>query len=775
MSKPLKVVGIVAGVVAVVATGGAALGLGLAVGGAVIPAATIATVASLTATAANLGSQALAKPPPARGNVAQVSFDPNAPTPYVMGEGYVGGIVRYDVGYGGEVDDVQNPYRWMPTVYSGGGPVQSISPRVDFGTVGSYYTGFLATDTQLGATPESSALAASYGSPPGWGASYKLSGQAAIGWNFKFDKKGKKFASGIPLLGAYGQWVKVYDPRLDSTFPGGSGSHRLGVESTYTWSDNPALHAGTYAYGRYQNGKLVMGIGLPAEGIDWETVAAWANTCDLNGWSIFGRVFEPGDRGQNLIDICMAGGGEPVFANAVLSFKFAAPVVALDTITDADLAEDYTEATAMQSYRDRINTIVPRYISANHNWELVAAEAVSVSTYVTEDGEERKEEWPFNLVKDVDQAAQLAAYRLVDAREIHPIKVVCHPRMRAYRPGDCLHLELYLGEDDPVLDIDAIILTRSIDPATMKVTFTLMSETASKHAYALGLTGTPPETPALGQTGEEADIEIGTNLLPPGYVSSMISQSFVTDADPADGLIQAVEASGTTTITVESHTRTYPDLTAPLSITGDSITTEDDGTTAITTETTYHLYYDDYARAGGAVTILATQTAQDAATKPATPGRHYIGSITTPDVGGSTQGGGSAPPGWDGDAWCVADDTPILLASGIEVPARELEVGTKLRTRHEHTLEWGDFEVEAISFNKQPVLACEIVNEAGETVTIRATADHRFWIGGEWVRAHQIGRPNGEARIARITVADAHTYVSAGVLSHNAKADPLGP
>src|SRR5690606_9135042 len=102
-----------------------------------------------------------------------------------------------------------------------------------------------------------------------------------------------------------------------------------------------------------------------------------------------------------------------------------------------------------------------------------------------------------------------------------------------------------------------------------------------------------------------------------------------------------------------------------------------------------------------------------------------------------------------------------------------LSVGTKLRTRHEDSMEWGEFEVEAIGFNDQPVLACEIVNEAGETVTIRATADHRFWIGGEWVRAHQIGRPDGEARIARITVADAHTYVSAGVLSHNAKADPL--
>ena len=53
----------------------------------------------------------------------------------------------------------------------------------------------------------------------------------------------------LPQLGAYGQWVKAYDPRLDSSFPGGSGSHVLGDESTYEWTENPALHAATYAYG----------------------------------------------------------------------------------------------------------------------------------------------------------------------------------------------------------------------------------------------------------------------------------------------------------------------------------------------------------------------------------------------------------------------------------------------------------------------------------------------------------------------------------------------
>src|SRR3546814_9957860 len=74
---------------------------------------------------------------------------------------------------------------------------------------------------------------------------------------------------------------------------------------------------------------------------------------------------------------------------------------------------------AMQSYRDRLNTILPKYRSADHNWEMTQAEAVTVSEYVTEDGEERSAEWPFNFVKDVDQAAQLAAYRLVNRSEEH--------------------------------------------------------------------------------------------------------------------------------------------------------------------------------------------------------------------------------------------------------------------------------------------------------------------------------------------------------------------
>lgn len=551
MAKAVRTIGVIAGAVAVVAAVASGLGV-VAVAG--VKLATVAAVASAVSAAAAIGAQALTKPPPARGSVARMLIDPNAPTPYAMGEGLVGGTLRHDTAYGPTIKKVPNPYRFMAVVYSLG-RVQSINPRINFEVIPSWYNGFLFTDTQLGETPESTALSPQWAGAPGWSAAHKLSGLAAIGWSFLFDKDGKRFASGIDPLAAYGQWVLVYDPRKDSTFPGGSGSHRLGDESTYEWSENPALHAGTYAYGRYQNGKRVFGIGMPADGIDWNVVAAWASVCEANAWTIFGVVFEPGDRWANLKDICYAGGAEPV-PGGILTFKYAAPKVALDTITVNDLVtDDEMSLVTMPSYRDRLNTIIPRYISPDNNWELVDAGPVVNSAFLTEDGEEKRDVWPFNFVKNARQAAQLAAYRLFDTREISPITLVCKPRLRHYRPGECLHVEVpELG-----LDSDCIILSRQIDPVTMKVTFELMTETPGKHDFCLGRTASPPPTPAIGQTAQERD-EIaagGFNARGALFINSRTPQFPVI---PGNGQIEILAFTGTLedgrTISFPAQTKT---------------------------------------------------------------------------------------------------------------------------------------------------------------------------------------------------------------------------
>lgn len=635
MAKVLRVVAIIASAVAMVVPG--LQGLGVAGFSAV--SGTVVAVAAAVATVASIGAQLLTKPPPARGGVNQTVIAVEPPRPYVMGEGYCGGVRRYDRAYGGTVDDVPNPYRWLVDVYCGHGPIDSIAPRFDFAVPSSsYYSGFLYTSTKLGACPESAALVPNWSGAPGWGALSKLSGCAAIGWNLKFDKAGEKFASGLPVMGAYGKWVKVYDPRLDSTRPGGSGAHRLGTESTYAWSDNPALHFGTYAFGRYQNGKKVFGPGIPDDAIDWTAIAAWANVCDANSWTIFGRIFEPGDRWANLKDIAAAGSAVPIFSGGVHSVHYDAPQISLDTITRLDLAEGDYSTTKMQAYSVRINTVVPKCTDPDSNWEQVALSPIVFAALVSEDGEEKRQEYPFNLVKDKDQAAQLASYKVLNSREEGPIELTLNPQWRHARPGECYTLDIpELG-----LDTDAIVIKREFDPQTFSVKLTFTAETASKHATALAATGTAPAAVSGVMTSADRDALLSTTRLPPAYVSGLIGSSYVVDADPLDSLMQALPSS----ITVETHTRVYSDKT--VSVTGATLTTEADGTTAIAASTLYHVYYDDAARAGGGVTLKATRTSTSAVNGPSAPSRHYVGSITTPATGATTpnSGGGAVPGGW---------------------------------------------------------------------------------------------------------------------------------
>src|SRR3546814_982145 len=75
---------------------------------------------------------------------------------------------------------------------------------------------------------------------------HKLSGYCATMVRLRYDSKGKHFQNGVPDVLWIVQGVKVYDPRLDSTYPGGSGACRAGDESTYVYSQNPYLHALTW-------------------------------------------------------------------------------------------------------------------------------------------------------------------------------------------------------------------------------------------------------------------------------------------------------------------------------------------------------------------------------------------------------------------------------------------------------------------------------------------------------------------------------------------------
>lgn len=83
------------------------------------------------------------------------------------------------------------------------------------------------------------------------------------------------FPQGRPTPTAVFRGAKLYDPRKDSTVSGGSGSHRINDETTWEWSQNPALIA--YDYARYR-----FGWNVPASKIRVADVIAAANACDVS-------------------------------------------------------------------------------------------------------------------------------------------------------------------------------------------------------------------------------------------------------------------------------------------------------------------------------------------------------------------------------------------------------------------------------------------------------------------------------------------------------------
>jgi hypothetical protein len=480
----------------------------------VVAVVTGSPVASAIALNAAIVQKLTAKKPQGPGTQTSFKADPNAGIPYVIGRTLVGGNIVYWEPHGSK-----NKYQSLVIVMSGAGPIESIDQtyldkeEINFSggltgsAVGSLST-LLNQDVQLGASPETAQLSTGIGTPPSWDAASLLSGLAASMLTMKFDAKGDVTLTSTPRMGWLLHGVKVYDPRLDDTYPGGSGPQRSDDESTWAWSDNPFLHGLAWALGRYQNGVRVMGVGMPVDQIDVANFVEGANVCDANGWKAGGQVDSAMDKWNVLKLILQAGGGEPIRYGARLSCIVNAPKVILDTIDHKQVIGE-ASIPSMQGRRNRINGIVPGYRSEDHGWETVSAGLVRNSTYLTEDGTERTEEVDFALVQceaseTPDQAAQLAGYRIANSREAQPIVMPLKPRWIGYRIGDCIACD---ADEANLSGRQLVVMGRSLDVSNGSVTLTLRTEDPDKHDWALGLTGVaaPLNEPVTGPDSTSPD------------------------------------------------------------------------------------------------------------------------------------------------------------------------------------------------------------------------------------------------------------------------------
>ena len=435
----------------------------------------------------------------------QTSFkaDPQAGMPFIIGRTAVAGYNVFTYPSGDK-----NKYLNFFTVLSGFGPLRAfesflaskVAQTFNAGgavTSGGSFAGKMWMIMALGLTPAAAlatptALATS-GPVPEWTSAHKLSGKAAQRWALEYD--GKVYSSGVPQPLTVVQGIRAYDPRLDSTYPGGSGAHRANDPATWGFSSyqNPYTAALTYLLGYWENGKRVGGVGVAPAMIDFPAFVEGANVADINGWRVGGEITSQDSKWAVLSNILQAGGGEPLKIGAKISCRVNMPRTSLAMFTESGVA-GAVQVPGVRSRRERKNSIIPRYRSEAHDWQIVAASAITATEYQTEDGGLRSKEVPYSLCQNAAQAGQLAGYDLVNAREIFPITIAAKPAWMGYRPGDCITLNL---PEMGLIAQKAIILNRDLDLATGTVSMTLTSETEGKHAFALGQTATPPATPGL--------------------------------------------------------------------------------------------------------------------------------------------------------------------------------------------------------------------------------------------------------------------------------------
>ena len=442
------------------------------------------------------------------GRTFEWTLDPDGPIPFAAGRIGVPGSAVYRKTFGPDL-----MYYGIPSVLSGAGPIDGYEAfladdeSVTFdGTgkaVSSQYAGELWYKNKLGTQPDT-AITSPTGlkngaTLPGWTSAHKLSGKASYIIVMGENSKGTAFPTGEikPLITLRG--LLVYDPRKDSTYPGGSGEHRLSNPLTWEYSANPILWALKWTLGLWEgpNGKgapqvdyQVGGIGAKLSGVDVPAFVAAANVADANGWTCAAYPTTDDDKHQVLTGFLQAGGAiYAQRAGKISCIQRAAPRTSIVTVSAYDTAGPLEIDTAA-SRIDRINTLRPRFWSEPHRWQMTALDQeVTAQAYRDEDGGVRPAGIDYPYVTDAVQASQLAALQIANTREGIAGVIPLKPHLQRIRPGDAFTIT----EAGFVLNgLKCLCLNTDYDPATGVVRVSFVSETDAKYPFALGQNPTPP-------------------------------------------------------------------------------------------------------------------------------------------------------------------------------------------------------------------------------------------------------------------------------------------
>lgn len=757
MSKVLKVVAGVAAIASVALTGGASLGLFAATTG-LLSAGTFTAIAL----GASLGASLLAggKTPGTvtDGDRLNADINPRAPRKTVFGSTAMATDIR-DQEY---TESQKYLHRWIVVASHRVAAIREIwfDDKLAW-TIGGGAQGEFAQWLQVIPVLEGSASNVQNISPR-MGSTRRYTGLAYVYFRFQILAQSKKldsvFAQSVPTrITIRGDGQYVYDPRMDSTVPGGSGPCRAGDQSTWVWSEaqgnNPALGLLAYLLGWRVNGLIAVGQGIDPARLDLQSFAVAANICDetVTAYGVTepryraAGVYSEDDNPTAIVDnfkAAMNADLDDVGGKLRLTI-FRNESLPLATFTDDDVLGDFSWRPAV-SLDETFNVVRGTYPDPS-NASLYQPNDYPQIEVASPDGKVRPLPLDFAFVQSPSQCQRLASLR-VRRQEYAGVFTATYQATAWKVQKNAVIWQTFRACGFVAKPFRVVDMEHREDGT---VPLTLREENAALYdPVAAGAVNTPvPPTPYDPTLSPIADATNATAL-------SALQQAIATSYPV--GLTLTAADDGT--ITISDHTRRYTDGFPDVSVNGDTIAS------GLTAGDFRAIGYDDEQRMGGAVMYQLFANDLDARVSATAPGRHYVGYVFIPTAGSPPSGGGGAtPPGGN----CVTTDTPIMLEDRSAKVAGDIVVGDRLLTRHETALTWGIYPVEAIAIvDSDDVWAATIGGR-----DLRATGDHLVYTG-KWVKMRDLpgaAKVEGTHQVVKMTVTAAHTYVSNGILSHNIK------
>jgi len=272
--------------------------------------------------------------------------------------------------------------------------------------------------------------------PTRWTVNHRGQGVAYVAMTFQYDEE--VYRNGRPETTILVQGKKVYDPRLDSTQPGGSGSQRLSTPSTFAYSTNPALCLADYLI------STRLGLGEDTDRIDWDLVAEAADICDetvnIPGPATQKRytcnvVLDATDRFEDNIEaLAQAMAGVCYYSGGLWRMYAGAWRTPSFTIGVDDLVEGGVKLTTALPYNQRYNSVRGKFVNPARNWQTVEFQGVVNQSYVTADGEQAWMDTTFAATTNEYEAQRHAILLNRRSRLVQAATLRCNMSAYGIRP-----------------------------------------------------------------------------------------------------------------------------------------------------------------------------------------------------------------------------------------------------------------------------------------------------------------------------------------------------